>query len=117
MLIVINIMYKFKEIVNKLGWDDIPTEIAEEAIELMLNNHHEYMEDAFGHSEDDKTVINIWLDGFTPVKSVYLNLVIDSEYSAKDAGFHELAWALREDVHDLMKGGMPFWEIQIEWDL
>ena len=94
-------MYKFKQIVNKLGWDDIPADIAEEAIELMLNNHHEYMEDAFGHSEDDKTVINVWLDSFT----------------SKDTNYHDLAWALRKDVHDLMKGGMPFWEIQIEWDL
>lgn len=110
-------MYKFKQLVNKLGWDDIPAEIAEEAIELMLNNHHEYMEDAFGHSEDDKTVINVWLDSFTPVKSVYLNLVIDSEYTSKDTNYHDLAWALRKDVHDLMKGGMPFWEVRIEWDL
>jgi hypothetical protein len=110
-------MYKFKLIVHKLGWDDIPADVAEEAIELMLTNHREYMEDKYGHSEDDKTVINIWIDSFTPVKEVFLNLVVDSEYSSRDTGFHELAWAMRKDIHDLMKGGMPFWEIQIEWDL
>lgn len=109
-------MYKFKEIVNKLGWDDIPTEIAMDAVEHMLNNAHSCIVSSFGDDVEDKDIINSWLEFMTP-KAVYLYLVVCDNFTLEDKEYQELAWALRGEVHDLMKGGMPFWEVRIELDL
>ena len=110
-------MTKMMQIVNKLGWNDMPTDIALDAVQRMINNRHNAIADCCDESLSNATIMEDMLsDEITP-NQLWLDLFIDGYDALCDKYMQLQAESLRDDIEELMRNGIPFDDARTEYDI
>lgn len=106
-----------ERIIKKMGWQDMPKEVATAAVNLMIRNRHEAIADCLDESLCEDTIIEDMLsDEITP-DQLWLDLWIDSYEVLSDKELLNYASALRGEIEAWMKKGYYFQEACEEWDI
>ena len=110
-------MTKMMQIVNKLGWNDMPTDVALDAVQRMINNRISAIADCCEEYWSIDTIMeDILSDEITP-NQLWLDLFIDGYEALCDKEMQLQAESLRDDIEELMRSGIPFDDARTEYDI
>ena len=106
-----------ERIIKKMGWQDMPKEVAIAAVNLMINNRHEAIADCCGESLSREAIIEDMVSDNLTSDKLWLDLWIDGFESLNDRETLDYAKALRGEIEAWMKKGYYFQEACEEWDI
>ena len=104
------------QIVNKLGWNDMPANIALDAIQIIINNYISGLADC----TEDIICVDTALDlisNHLEVDNIWLTLFIYDYDTLNDTKMQSYALLLRADIEQSMRNGEYFTEARREWDV
>lgn len=113
----INAFHYLMEVINKLGWQSMPVDVALDAIDIIVTNEQE-LDKLFYDTCADVEHTLMHLSNFEG-KYIYRKLFpIRFELTPQEFGEHlKYVDALREEVEAWMRAGYFFDEAAAEWDL
>lgn len=104
------------QIVKKLEWNDMPTHIALDAIQIMVNNYISGFADCTEDSICEDTALDLISNHLT-VDNIWLTLFIHDYDTLNDTKMQSYALLLRADIEEFMRNGETFTEARREWDV
>jgi len=110
-------MTKMMQIVNKLGWNDMPADVALDAVQRMINNRHNVIADCCDVSYCTDTIMEDMLSNQITTENLWLDLFVDSYEELCNKTMQDYAMALRDEITSLMMSGIPFSDARKEWDI
>lgn len=110
-------MTKMMQIVNKLGWNDMPTDVALDAVQRMIDNRHNAIADCCDESLCDDTIIEDMLSDEVSPHNLWLDLFICDYQTLCDKDMQMYAISLRDNIVSLMMMGIPFDEAKKRWEI
>ena len=109
---------KVKLLIEKLGWQDMPKDVALDAVQKIVNNYISCLSDCCGVQPlNSNVVLDILLSNDFDSDKVYQQLFIHDYYSLNDAENLRLAVSLRWEIEDLMRCGNTFEQARQEYDI
>jgi len=106
-----------ERIIEKMGWQDMPKEVATAAVNLIIRNRHEAIADCCDESLCRETIIEGIVSDDLTSDQLWLDLWIDSYEASQDKETLTYAAALRGEIEEMMKNGCSFEEACEEWDI
>jgi hypothetical protein len=110
-------MTKMMQIVNKLGWNDMPADVALGAVQRMINNRHNVIADCCDESLCSDTIMEDMLSDEVTADSLWLDLFIDSYEELCNKTMQDYAASLKWEITSLMMSGVCFDDARKEWDI
>lgn len=109
---------KKRRLIQKLGWQKMPREIAYDGIKRIVNNYICCLSDCCGIPPMSSVVAleDLLSDDISP-DNVYLRLFIDDYYSLNDTKMHKQALSLKFEIEYCMQKGDSFDVARREWDI
>jgi predicted helicase len=104
------------QIVNKLGWNDMPAHIALDAVQIMVNNYISGLADCTEDSICEDTALDL-ISNHLEVNNIWLTLFIHDYDTLNDTKMQSYALLLRADIEESMRNGETFTEARREWDV
>jgi len=110
-------MTKMMQIVNKMGWNDMPADVALDAVQRMINNRHNVIADCCDESLGNDTIMEDMLSNELSPNTLWLDLFICDYQTLQDKDMQMYALCLRDNIVSLMELGIPFDEAKKRWDI
>jgi hypothetical protein len=110
-------MNKMMQIVNKMEWNDMPADVALNAVQTIINNRHNAISDCCEEDYCVDTIIEDMLSDELTAGTLWLDLFISSYDELCDKEMQSYATALKEDITSLMRSGVYFSDARKEWDI
>ena len=104
------------QIVKKLEWNDMPTHIALNAVQIMVNNYISGLADCTEDSICEDTALDL-ISNHLEVDNIWLTLFIHDYDTLNDIEMHKYALLLRWEIEEYMRKGETFTEARREWDV
>lgn len=102
------------KLVNKLNWNDMPVEIAIDAIKIMINNRRSVIEDCCLDSLiDDDSIIKEMMF----CSDLFADLFVYDYETLCDDEYIEEVESHKDEIISLMKKGVYFNEARTNWKI
>lgn len=108
-------MDDLKQLVNKMGWNDMPATVAEDAARCILHNRRATIADCCDELLCLDAVLEVCLSDEITVDNLWLDLYIDSYDTLCDEEGQKVFASLRGEIEDCMKSGMIVDDAISEW--
>lgn len=108
-------MNGIKELVNKMGWNDMPATIAEDAARCILHNRRAVIADNCDEFHALDVILEDCLSDEVTAQQLWLDLYVDSYEALCDEEGQMLFASLRGEIEDCMRAGMPVDVAINEW--
>lgn len=109
-------LFAIMQIVKKLEWNDMPSHIALDAVQIMVNNYISCLADCTEDSICEDTALDL-ISNYLKVDDIWLNLFIHDYGTLNDTKMKSYALLLRADIEESMRNGETFTEARREWDV
>lgn len=110
-------MTKMMQIVNKLGWNDMPADVALDAVQRMINNRHNAVADCCDVSLSTSTIMEEMLSDRITADDLWLDLFVDSYEGLCNKTILDYATSLKQAIITLMMAGMPFSDARKDYNI
>ena len=101
-----------ERIIHKMGWENIPTKIAEDAIHIMVRNYANTIADCCDESLCSDTIIEHLADPCYPAISCWLDLYVEDYHTLNDLKGQKNFLSHRESMEELMRDGFTISQIK-----
>ena len=105
------------QVVNKLGWNDMPADVCLDAIWQIVCNRHNVIADCCDESLCTDTILEDMSSDEMTSNILWLDLFVNDYQTLSNLDMQHKAESLRWEIERDMRSGMKFSDARREWDI